>query len=808
MATDPDQPDSLRFARLIAHQLRSPVAGAESILRSLLGGFAGPLSTKQKDLLERAYARCEQASTSVQRMLAIATDLEQQGIREGVTDLAEVARQVYHQFTEEASEHAISLSLDVEMDPALVTGQEAALSEVLQALLNNALKYTPDIGRVRLSLRGGDRPETVAVTVADSGVGIPEESRERVFEPFFRTPAAQSSSRPGVGLGLTFVKSVVETLGGEVSIGKADLGGAEVTVQLPVATRPAPTGPKPGEAPSLRVVIIGGRVGGPKVAARITRLMPDAQVTVVERERFLSYAGCGLAYCISGAVRDYRELMSTPAGTVRNPVFFQQMKNVQVLNQTEAIRIDREAQQVRVRDCLTNEESSLAYDHLVLATGASPVTPTIPGIELENVYTLKGLSDAEAICAALADERARDVLVLGGGLIGVEVTDPLVQRGCRVTMVETAPQILGILDEDMARLVERHLESHGVRVLTGTRVDALHGDEEGRVKSVSVQGAELPADMAVVGIGVQPNVELARAAGLEIGLTGSVRVDEHMRTSDPSISAVGDCVECTDLVTGRPCYVPLGSTANKQGRVAAGNICGREEAFPGVLGTTVCKVFDYCVARTGLTETQARRAGYDTVAVLVPGWDKDHFMPGAKELLLKLVVDVKSRRILGVQATGPGDAAKRVDVAAVGITSALTVDALANADLGYAPAYAPAIDNLVAAAHVALNKLNGTMRGIRAAEVRRMQTQGEDFVFLDVRTPGEFERVRLPGSRLIPLGALRGRVDELPKDRTIVLFSSRSVRAYEASVILRAAGFPDVRVLDGGIAMWPYRKPQ
>jgi rhodanese-related sulfurtransferase len=366
------------------------------------------------------------------------------------------------------------------------------------------------------------------------------------------------------------------------------------------------------------------------------------------------------------------------------------------------------------------------------------------------------------------------------------------------------PQILGMLDWEIAKLVQHHMQSHGVKVLTGTKVESFEG--QGRVRRVLTDQGTIPTDMVVLSIGVRPNVKLAQDAGLEIGARGAIKVDERMRTSDPDIYAVGDCVECKDLLTGQPCYVPLGSTANKQGRVAADNICGVDDTFPGVLGSTVCKVFDYCVARTGLTEAVAAKLGYDVVCAMAPAPDKAHFMPDAKPLLLKLVVEKNSRRLLGAQATGPGVGDKRIDVAAMAITAGMTVDQLANTDLCYAPPYAPAMDNIITAANVARNKLDGQMAGVSPIEVRRMMEDAADFVFLDVRSPAEYEQVRLPGATLIPLGVLRGRLDELPRHKDIVAFCKISLRGYEAALILKAAGFEKVRVMDGGIAMWPFEK--
>ncbi len=554
----------------------------------------------------------------------------------------------------------------------------------------------------------------------------------------------------------------------------------------------------------MKVVIVGGVAAGPKVAAKVVRLMPDAEVTIVEKGQFLSYAGCGLPYYVSGLVEHQAELMSTPVGVVRDPVFFQQVKNVRVMNRTEAIEIDRGGKRVQVRHGENGAESWLDYDKLVVATGGVPVVPPFPNAQLGSIFTLHGIHDAEGIKTLLSENKARDVVIVGGGLIGVEATEALVEKGCRVTVVELLPQILSMLDWEIAKLVEQHMESHGVKVLTGTKVESFEGD--GKVQGVVTDQGRLPADVVILAVGVRPNVKLAQRAGLEIGSTGAIAVDQRMRTSDPDIYAAGDCVECVDLQTGKPCFVPLGSTANKQGRVAANNLCGVDDAFPGILGSAVCKVFDYCVGRTGLTEKAAGTLGYEVVAAMAPGPDKAHFMPAAKPLLLKLVADKKTRRLLGAQATGAGAGDKRIDVAAMAITAGMTVDQLANADLCYAPPYAPAMDNIITAANVARNKLDGRMAGVSSAEVHRMMNDKADFVLLDVRSPAEYEQMRLPGATLIPLGALRGRLGELPKDKEIVAFCKVSLRGYEAALLLNTAGFEKVRVMDGGIAMWPFEK--
>ena len=554
----------------------------------------------------------------------------------------------------------------------------------------------------------------------------------------------------------------------------------------------------------LKVVIIGGVAAGPKTAAKIMRLSPQAEVTLLEKGKFISYAGCGLPYYVSGVVKEQKDLMSTPIRVLRDPAFFQKVKNIKVLTETEALEIDCARKRVRARRNGAAEDFWLDYDKLVVATGAQPVIPPIPKVSLENITTLHSVPDGDRIKAWLGQAKPREVVMVGGGLIGVEAVEAMVQCGCRVTVVEMMPQILRMLDWEMAGLVERHMESHGVKVMTNTQVTSFEG--EGRVSGVLTSQGRLPADLVILGIGVKPNVELARRAGLQIGPTGAIQVNTGMLTSDLDIYAAGDCAEGMDLLTGKPCYVPMGSTANKQGRVAAINICGGQDQFPGVLGSTVCRVFDFCVARTGLTEAAAREHGYEVTTVLVPDTDRPHYMPTAKPLIIKLVVDSRTRKLLGAQAVGPGAGDKRVDVAAMAITAGMTVDQLSKVDLCYAPPYSPALDNIITAANVARNKLDGQVVGITPMEVKARLDGNEDFVLLDVRSPAEHQQEHLTGSTLIPLGALRSRLGELPKEKEIIAFCKVSLRGYEAAKILQGAGFKRARVMDGGMAVWPFEK--
>lgn len=796
VAADAQTVDPLRVAALVAHQLKGPLGSAGSTLRMVLEEYAGHLSPRQKELLGKADRRIDEAVETVRRMLTLVAPGDHRAAR---ANASELARRTAERYLDEAEARHIALGLDLRTDPAWARIGEPALTEILRALLENALKYTPRHGEVRLRLSAAPDGAFIDLAVDDSGIGVPEDQRKRVFEPFYRSGAARASAHAGIGLGLAFVKALAEAAQGHVSAEASDLGGASFVVRLPAAPDEAERQPAVRRP---RVVIIGGVAAGPKVASKVIRLRPETEVTVIERGDVLSYAGCGLPYYISGVVKEQRDLMATPLGSVRDPVFFQNVKNVKVLNRTEAVEIDRRAKRVRVRAGRNGEESWIPYDTLVLATGARPVIPPLPGVDRRHVFSLHGVHDAEGIRRLLAEGVARDVVIVGGGLIGVEMTEALVARGCRVTIVELRDQILGMLDPELAMLLVRHMEGHGVRVLTRTAVEAFEGDEA--VREVVTNRGRIPADLVILGAGIRPDVALARQAGLDLGPTGALAVDDRMRTSDADIYAAGDCVECRDLITGKPCYVPLGSTANKQGRTAAVNLCGGDERFPGVLGSTICKVFDYAVARTGLSEREARAAGYDVVRALAPSPDAEHFMPGAQLLMLKLVADRRTRKLLGVQAIGPGRADKRTDVAATAITGGMTVDDLAQLDLGYAPSFSPAMDNLITAANILRNKLAGLVRGLSPAEVQARIEAREDFILLDVSTAREYEALHIPGSTHIPFGALRGRMETLPRDKDIVTLCRLSIRGYEAALMLQAAGFERVAMLDGGSIMWPY----
>ncbi len=551
----------------------------------------------------------------------------------------------------------------------------------------------------------------------------------------------------------------------------------------------------------MKIVVIGANAAGAKAASKAKRVNADADVMLIDRGSFISYGACGIPYYVSDTVTDIRELMSTPVGVIRDANFFKKVKGVTVRPQTEVIRIDRHAKLLYLRDSLTEEQATVTYDRLVLATGSSPVVPAIDNVSLPNIVTVKSIEDAHLLKqAAIAGFNA---CIIGGGLIGLEMAEALRQRGMKVTVIEMQEQLLpGVLDREMAFLVEKQLRVQGVTVMTGCRVTGFSG--KAIVEKVHIGEQEFPANLVILATGVIPNVELARAAGIILGTTGAIAVDERLRTSDPSVFACGDCCETTHLITGTQVHIPLGSTANKQGRVAGINVAGGDTTFGGVIGTSILKIFSFNAGKTGLTETEARANGFDVETVLSPAHDKAHFFPGAKPIVLKLVAERMTGRVLGVQAVGEGGVDKRLDAAAVAITFHATVDQLSQIDFAYAPPYSAAMDNLIVAADIMKNKRAGQGRGISPEEVKRKLDANEEIILLDVRSPGEHLEAGIEGARLIPLGMLRERFNELPRDKEIIAFCKVSLRGYEAQKILDGAGFTNTKYLDGGLLAWPY----
>ena len=546
-----------------------------------------------------------------------------------------------------------------------------------------------------------------------------------------------------------------------------------------------------------RLVVIGGVAAGPKAAAKARRCDPEMEIVIYQEEDEISYAGCGLPYYTSGVIGERDELIS------RTPGQFAQ-DGIRVLKNRRIEKIDVLNRSVSGRRVGSGEVFTDTFDRLVLATGASAIRPKIDGIDLGNIFYLRSIFDADAFSQQIRSENIRDVVIAGGGYIGLEMAESVVRLGKRVTIVELAPQILTLFDDDFAGILQRYLEGKGVTVFTSEGIQALKG-KEGRVSRVRTPARELEADVVLMSLGIRPQVELAKAAGLRIGETGAIWVDEKMETSADGIYSAGDCAETTHLVTGKKVWVPLGSTANKQGRVVGINVCGGNATFPGVMGTTVFKTFDFNVAKTGLSMREAEKEGLHPIQAVVRGYDRAHYYPGGKESTLKVVAEKGTGRILGGQAVGEGPSDKFIDILAMALHGRMTCRELASVDLAYAPPFSPALSPVIVAANVLMNKLEGKVEGIQAAEVReRMRTSGESFQVLDVREEDEFRKGRIPNSIWIPLAEVKKRAGELNKEKEIAVHCLSGLRSYKACLRLQQEGFKNVKNIDGGLLCWCY----
>ncbi len=551
-----------------------------------------------------------------------------------------------------------------------------------------------------------------------------------------------------------------------------------------------------------RIVVVGGMACGPKAAARARRCDPHAHITIVEQGATVSEGSCGLPYYVGGQVASNKALL------IRTPRYFKEVSNIEVLTGTRAVAIHRTAHELEVVEIASGAASRLPYDKLVLATGATPVSPPqLAGKELDGVFTLTKIADADAILKELSRAAPCNAVVVGAGLIGLESAEALRARGLNVSVVEALDRVLpALLDAEISLHAENELSEQGVALFLGQRVIRLEGDEHNHVRRVVTEKESIEADIVILALGYHPNVELARDAGLEIGSTGGLAVNERLQTSDPDIYAGGDCVENTHRVTGQKILAPMGSTANKHGRIIGTNVTGGDDTFPGVLGTTIVKVFDLNVARVGLTEREAHEAGFKTVVAITPGYDRASYYPGAQMITIKLVADAETERVLGGQMVGKGDVAKRTDVLVASISLNGTVGDVSNLDLAYSPPFNGAMDLLHNAANVIRNKIAGQARSISPLEVNDRICKGEDFVLLDVRSQQEWDDAHIDACQcqLIPLNKLREAVSTLPKDARIVTLCRTSVRAYQAQRMLEGEGFKDVCFMDGSIVAWPY----
>ncbi|MGD9639469.1 MAG: FAD-dependent oxidoreductase [Alphaproteobacteria bacterium] len=557
-----------------------------------------------------------------------------------------------------------------------------------------------------------------------------------------------------------------------------------------------------------KIIIIGGSAAGPKAAAKARRIDENAEITIIQKGAELSMASCGYPYYVGGCFDNRNMLLCTPTGVVRDPNFYMNVKKINAKTETEVLSINRKAKTVLCQNLKTGEKEELSYDKLIITTGATANRPPIEGIDLDGITTLQSMQDADYLRKIRDEKKIKKAVVIGGGLIGIETCEALRLAGIEVSIIEMQSQVLTFLDWDMAKIVENYIRSKDVNIYLENGLKSFIG-KDGRLTGIKLSnGTEIECQLAVLAIGVKPNSKLAKEAGIEIGKTGGIIVDKHMKTSDPDIYAAGDCVEIENIITGNKVHAPYGDLANLEGRVAGENaIIGDKASFPGTIQTGICKIFEYAAGSTGLSEKAAKQNGFDDIETVVNASpDKPGFMNG-KLLISKLVVNRKDNKILGAQCVGIGDVSKQIAIWATAIKGKLTLEDMINNDLPYAPPFSLALDHSIATAHIMENKLKDRLKGLSAVTVKAKLEANQKPYLLDVRGPDEYEAMRLGvGETLIPLGALRKRLNELPQDRNqeIICYCKISLRGYEAALILEASGFKNVKVLEGGIMAWPY----
>jgi NADPH-dependent 2,4-dienoyl-CoA reductase/sulfur reductase-like enzyme/rhodanese-related sulfurtransferase len=549
-----------------------------------------------------------------------------------------------------------------------------------------------------------------------------------------------------------------------------------------------------------RLLIVGGVAGGASCAARARRMSEEIEIIMFERGRYVSFANCGLPYYVGNVIADERDLL------VATPNLFRRRFNIDVRLQSDVRAIDRQKQEIEVQNLQTGEIYREKYHALVLAPGASPIRPPLPGIDLPAIYSIRTIPDSRQIREWIIEREVKQAVIVGGGFISLEMAENLTRRGISVTIIEMMPQLMPLLDPEMAVLLQEHVVANGVNLCLGDAVSGFSRNNDGSSITVSTKsGKNYSADMVMLAIGVRPEIALAREAGLEIGKLGGIRVNQQMRTSDEHIWAVGDAVEARDFVTGEWTLIPLAGPANRQGRIAADVILGRNSAFRGVQATAVCKVFNITVAATGVSERTLRRMGkaskigeYEKI-YLHPGHHVNYY-PGAKPISIKLLFSLSNGRVLGAQAVGEEGVDKRIDVIAMAIQKGATVFDLEEAELCYAPQFGAAKDPVNIAGMIASNILRGDAGVAHWEDIDRTQS-----TILDVREPSEFLMGHYDGAINIPLGTLRDRMSDLPREKEILAYCSVGQRSYYASRALRLNGF-EAKNISGGMTTYLARK--
>lgn len=560
-----------------------------------------------------------------------------------------------------------------------------------------------------------------------------------------------------------------------------------------------------------KIVIIGGVAAGPKAACRVKRLMQDAEVTIVDQDTLISYGGCGIPYYVSGDVSDEAELRSTSFHMVRNEEFFKDAKGIIVKTGTRAVAIDRQNKTVKVEDVASGNEEVIPYDILMIATGSKPFILPIPGVDLDGVFTISDLHKAIEIKDRIAKGKVDTAVVIGGGAIGLEMAEAFKDLwGVKTSVVEFMPQVLPrIVDFPMASMLTKHMRDNDVDIFLGEGATEIIG-ENGKVTGLRTAKRTIDADIVIMAAGVRPRSEIAVDAGLQTSPMGAIVVNERMQTSDPFIYAAGDCVEVVNLVSGKKFYAPLGSLANKEGRVVGDNMAGIPSTFKGAVGSFIMKAFDVCIGATGLSRDVALAEGYDADVALTAPSDRAHFFPTESIVCFQMVFDRRTRKVLGLQGFGPmGDGiSARIDAAAAYISMGASIDDFGTLEMAYAPPFSAAIDSINAIAYVADNLCDGRLRktslGSFLSWMDDFSTQ-PDWLALDIRHPleaGPFvEKFGTAKWLAIPYNEIRAHHEQLPKDKKLIILCDAGTRSFEIQSFLDSIGISNTKVLSGGFNM-------
>ena len=543
----------------------------------------------------------------------------------------------------------------------------------------------------------------------------------------------------------------------------------------------------------MKLIVIGGVAGGATAAARARRLSEDLEIVLFERGYYVSFANCGLPYYIGGEIEKRDDLLVT------SPERLRKRYRIDIRTLQEVIDIDRGRKLVRVKDHATNQEFTEDYDKLILSPGAHPTKPPLPGVDLENIFTLRDLPDTDSIKKLLDREKAKSAVIVGGGSIGMEAVENFSRQGLTVSIIEKTAQVMPPLDWEMATLIHRHLRDQGIQLYLNECVESFVRERDQIVVNTS-GGRHLTTDLVLLSMGVRPEKELAQKAGLAIGEQGGILVDNMLRTSDPDIYAIGDAIEVTDLVSGGNRLLALAGPANKQGRVAADNVMGRESAFEGVLGTSITRVFTLVGASTGQKEDWCKQINLPYRVSYTHSYHHARYYPGAKPMAIKLIFHPDDGKILGGQIVGEEGVDKRIDVLSTAILADMTVYDLEKLELAYAPQFGSAKDPINMAGFVAGNILKGDVEVVHWHELNTLD-KGKH-VLLDVRTSNEIKDAGAIGGGVhIHVDELRDRLDELDRDKTYIAYCTVSMRGYIAYRILVQNGFK-AKILSGGMETW------